>query len=323
MAPKLTPDGPEAKDRGEVAAPSATQAVIMAASAAKFLPPSRFSGNYSDSPERDAESAVSWIESMNDHLRRLALTTAPWSTEIAVEVAMSYMELEALKTARRVRRELGEDASWEGIAVELRNQFAPRASPVDILSKLAACRQDKLPLQRYISDFSKRLDDAVDIGFSDSISATNMFIVGLEEDMQIAVMDSLSNQIEDPWKAMLTKRPSAAVREIAVVAVRKADYVILEKQRKLRAAKEAMQCRVAVVEAPRAAVNTRGDDGAERKARREALVKLSASQFALPQELIRDRISRRVCVRCGDTNHHVRACKAASPVGEAPKGSAH
>lgn len=298
----------------------------------RFAPPPRFDGEADANPDANARAMVSWIDLMSDHIRRLALTVQPWSEEIALEVAISFLDKEPRKAAKRLQKELDAKATWTAIAEELLLQFAPKASPYDILNALSTVVQGSLSLQSYIGLFTNRLEDAVDVGFSDAVSAAQMFLKGLHPDMRVAMVDALSLKVDDPWKSWVTMKPMKVIRELSQLAVRRADFVMLKREREVEVVKQA---RVAMVDvsavarsgAPGSTNGTRGDDEV-RKLRREAFIKSSSAQFGLPAALVRERIQQHVCIRCGKYDHHVRACAAPAPVGslapavEQPKAAA-
>lgn len=292
------------------------QTIMSSSSSIKFAPPPRFGGEALSSDE--AKNAISWIDLMTDHLRRLALVTKPWSDELAVEVAISFMDNEPRKVAKRALKELAETATWLLIAKDLRDHFAPRESPFEIVERLSSVAQGKHTLQMYISDFTSKLDDAIDVGFSDPVSACQLFLRGLNEDLRLAVMDTLSSKADDPWLEVVKQKPAAAVRGFAQIALRRADYVRLQRE------SDRQRARVAVVDAaprPRQAAVASRVDADDREARREQFIKSLVKRLGLPETLIRSRIEASACAKCGSSAHHIKLCTAPAPVGAVPAGA--
>src|SRR6478609_8057801 len=63
----------------------------------KFVAPGKFSGISSGDYARDTDTALSWMDSMDDYLRQSKLVCSPWSTLLEAEIAMSMLELDARK----------------------------------------------------------------------------------------------------------------------------------------------------------------------------------------------------------------------------------
>ena len=296
-------------DRGD----SPTRVPVM--SAVKFPAPPRFEGALLASPS----AVIGWLETMTDHLARMALVSSPWSEEIALALAISFMGDVARKIAKRCQSELEADANWKVVALELHTLLAPKSSPFDILDRLTKCRQGELTLAQYITVFNNCLEEAIDVGFSDCISACKWFVDGMEFDLKVAVMDTMSSQMEDPWVALQKKKVTQAIRDLAKLAMRRLDVVELKRSRaraaQLRAA--VVQPSVQALPASRPQPRTPLSDE-DRKLRHEAFAKTCATRYGVPVEVVRERIRRLVCVKCGDSSHHVQACTSSAPAQMSP-----
>lgn len=64
------------------------------------------------------------------------------------------------------------------------------------LDRLTKCSQGESTLAQFITEFSNRLEDAIEVGFSDCMSACKWFVEVLEFDLRVAVMETLSSQLE-------------------------------------------------------------------------------------------------------------------------------
>jgi hypothetical protein len=296
-----------------------TVASLPVMSIVKYAPPPRFEGAALATPA----AVLSWLDSMSDHLARMALISNPWSDEIALELAISFMSDEPRKIAKRCQKELAADANWKLVSSEVRMLLAPQSSPFSVLDRLTKCSQGESTLAQFITEFSNRLEDAIEVGFSDCMSACKWFVEGLEFDLRVAVMETLSSQLEDPWIDLRSKKPTKAVRDLAKLAMRRLDVVEL-KRSKVR--ERPAQLRVAVAE-PRPVLREAGGRGQvgeeDWKVRREAFVKACANRYSLAPEVVRERIRKRVCVRCAEASHHVQACPVASLATSQPKANAH
>lgn len=317
-----SPHSPSAERKVKIEPKHVVQSQIdnsTMSTAYKFAPPPRFAGEITNDPVADAKKAKSWLGSVDDHLRQAKLYTSPWSDEIECEIAISLTDLDARAIAKRIRSELGSDATWLAMSAKLRGYFCPPQSVFDALNTLSGTIQDGAMVTSYIRKFEEALESAIEAGFKDPVAAGKMFIDGLDDDMQDAVTDTMTSQLIDPWIGLRKLTASEAVRELAELAVRRRDYVERESSKVSTATRSRgnVQARVAAmappsrptVRTPQASSSrTTRESRDEIELRRLKLVQAMSRRFNVAQDVVRARLDANVCVRCGSSVHHCREC---------------